>query len=236
VYYAATIMEAQLCAAEHVAVVGGGNSAGQAAVFLAQTAERVHLIFRSSSLVDSMSRYLIDRIEDNPKIAQHPRTEIVSLDGKGHLEQIGLRERLTGRIDVRAVRHVFTMMGAIPNTHWLDGLLVLDDKGFIKTGTDLSREDLVCSAWPLERAPHLVETSRPGVFAVGDVRSGSVKRVTSAAGDGPIAIAAVHRALRDEDAVARDPSSTYPHSAKGDLAHDNTTAVHRPGRGRHARR
>jgi thioredoxin reductase (NADPH) len=196
VYYAATFMEAQLCIDEEVAVVGGGNSAGQAAVFLAQTARCVHLVIRSSGLAESMSRYLIGRIEGHPRIVMHVQTEIVSLEGNDHLERIQFREKRTGRTEVHAIRHVFTMMGAVPNTSWLDGFLVLDDKRFIKTGADLSPQDLLSAAWPVARAPHALEASRPGVFAVGDVRSGSLKRVTSAAGDGSNAIAAVHRVLR----------------------------------------
>ena len=167
-------------------------------MFLAQTARCVHLVIRSSGLSESMSRYLIGRIEDHPRIVLHVQTEIVSLEGNGHLERIGLHDKRTGSTELHAIRHVFTMMGADPNTRWLDGCSVLDDKGFIKTGSDLSREDLVSAAWPVARAPELLEASRPGVFAVGDVRSGSLKRVASAAGDGSIAIAAVHRVLRAE--------------------------------------
>src|SRR5512141_2717331 len=189
VYYAATIMEAQLCAGEDVAVVGAGNSAGQAAVFLAHTARHVHLVIRSNSLADRMSRYLIERIKDHPSIVLHLQTEIVDLEGNGHLERITLRDNRTGCTELHPIRHVFTMMGAVPNTRWLDGMLALDEKGFIKTGSDLSPKDLASAAWPLARAPHLVEASRPGIFAVGDVRSGSLKRVASAAGDGSIAIA-----------------------------------------------
>jgi thioredoxin reductase (NADPH) len=144
-----------------------------------------------------MSRYLIARIEDHPRIALHVQTEIVTLEGNGHLERIGLWDKQSGRTEVRAIRHVFTMMGAVPNTRWLDGCLALDDKGFIKTGSDLSPGDLTSATWPLARTPHALEASRPGVFAVGDVRSGSLKRVASAAGDGSIAIAAVHRVLRE---------------------------------------
>ena len=195
VYYAATSMEAQLCVGDEVAVVGAGNSAGQAAVFLAQTARCVHLIVRSAGLADKMSRYLIGRIEDNPRIAVHLETEIACLEGNAHLERVGLREKRTGRTEVHSIRHVFTMMGAVPNTGWLGGVLALDDKGFIKTGPDLSAEELTTAAWPLARAPHLVEASRPGIFAVGDVRSGSLKRVASAVGDGSVAIAAAHRVL-----------------------------------------
>jgi thioredoxin reductase (NADPH) len=203
VYYAATFMEAQLCAGEEVAVVGAGNSAGQAAVFLAQSAARVHLIVRSTGLAESMSHYLIGRIEAHPRIVLHVQTEIVSLDGNSHLECIGLRDKRTGRTDPHAIRHVFTMMGAIPNTRWLGGCVVLDDKGFIKTGPDLSPEDLAGASWPVPRAPQLLEASRPGVFAVGDVRSGSVKRVASAVGDGSIAIAAVHRVLEPKRQTGR---------------------------------
>ena len=197
VYYAATSMEAQLCNGEDVVVVGAGNSAGQAAVFLAQTARRVHMVIRSGGLVDTMSRYLIRRIEDHPAIVRHVRTEVVSLEGNGHLERVGWRDNETGRIETHGIRHVFTMTGAVPGTHWLGGCLALDAKGFIKTGPDLSPEDLAAARWPLPRAPHLLETSLPGVFAIGDVRAGSLKRVASAVGEGPIAIAAVHQVLHE---------------------------------------
>ena len=197
VYYAATSMEAQLCTGEDVVVVGAGNSAGQAAVFLAQTARRVHMVIRSGGLVDTMSRYLIRRIEDHPAIVRHVRTEVVSLEGNGHLERVGWRDNETGRIETHGIRHVFTMTGAVPGTHWLGGCLALDAKGFIKTGPDLSPEDLAAARWPLSRAPHLLETSLPGVFAIGDVRAGSLKRVASAVGEGPIAIAAVHQVLHE---------------------------------------
>ena len=197
VYYAATFMEAQLCTGEEVVVVGAGNSAGQAAVFLAETARRVHMVIRSSGLADTMSRYLIRRIEDHPAIVRHVHTEIVSLEGNGHLERVGWRDNQTGSLKTHGIRHVFTMTGAVPSTHWLDGCVALDDKGFIKTGPDLLPEDLAAARWPLARAPHLLETSRPGVFAIGDVRSGSLKRVASAVGEGSVAIAAVHQVLHE---------------------------------------
>src|SRR5213593_230817 len=197
VYYAATSMEAQLCNGEDVVVVGAGNSAGQAAVFLAQTARRVHMVIRSGGLVDTMSRYLIRRIEDHPAIVRHVRTEVVSLEGNGHLERVGWRDNETGRVETHGIRHVFTMTGAVPSTGWLNGCLTLDAKGFIKTGPDLSPEELAAARWPLARAPHLLETSRPGVFAIGDVRAGSLKRVASAVGEGSIAIAAVHQVLHE---------------------------------------
>jgi thioredoxin reductase (NADPH) len=198
VYYAATFMEAQLCAGEEVVVVGAGNSAGQAAVFLAEEkARRVHMVIRSGGLADSMSRYLIRRIEDHPAIVRHVHTEIVSLEGNGHLERVGWRDNQNGRIEVHGIRHVFTMTGAVPSTGWLNRCLALDAKGFIKTGPDLSPEDLATARWPLARAPHLLETSLPGVFAIGDVRAGSLKRVASAVGEGSIAIAAVHQVLHE---------------------------------------
>jgi len=197
VYYAATFMEAQLCAGEEVVVVGAGNSAGQAAVFLAQTARRVHMVIRSAGLADTMSRYLIRRIEDHPAIVRHAHTEIVRLEGNGHLERVGWRDNQSGQVETQGIRHVFTMTGAVPSTHWLDGCVALDAKGFIKTGPDLLPEDLATARWPLARPPHLLETSRPGVFAIGDVRAGSLKRVASAVGEGSIAIAAVHQVLHE---------------------------------------
>jgi thioredoxin reductase (NADPH) len=197
VYYAATFMESQLCGGEDVVVVGAGNSAGQAAVFLAQTARRVHMVIRGQGLADTMSRYLIRRIEDHPSITRYPYSELVSFEGNGHLERVGWRDTRTGRVETRDIRHVFTMTGAVPSTRWLDGCLALDAKGFIKTGPDLSPEDLAAARWPLARAPYLLETSRPGVFAVGDVRAGSIKRCASAVGEGSIAIAAVHQVLHE---------------------------------------
>jgi thioredoxin reductase (NADPH) len=196
VYYAATPMESQLCVGEDVVVIGGGNSAGQAAVFLAQTAARVHLLVRGSGLVDTMSRYLVRRIEDNPVIQLRTGTELVALEGTGHLERVLWRDRAKGSVETQQIRHVFVMAGALPNTGWLDGCIALDDKGFVKTGPDLSAEDLAAGAWPLVRPPYLLETSRPGIFAVGDVRCGNIKRVASAVGEGSIAIAFVHQVLR----------------------------------------
>jgi len=197
IYYGATFVESQLCRAEEVIVVGGGNSAGQAAVFLAQTSRCVHMLVRSGGLAASMSRYLIRRIEENPTINLRTCTEIVALEGKEHLERVAWRDNRTGKIDMRNIRHIFVMTGAVPNTAWLGDCVLLDAKGFIKTGTDLSRDDLTTTHWPLTRSPHLLETSLPGVFAVGDVRSGNVKRVASAVGEGSIAVASVHQVLRE---------------------------------------
>jgi thioredoxin reductase (NADPH) len=195
VYYAAMPMEAQLCVGEDVIVVGGGNSAGQAAVFLAQTARRVDMLTRGDGLADTMSRYLIRRIEDNPAIALRTHAQIVALEGNGHLERVRWSDTRTGDLETSAIRHVFIMTGAVPNTRWLERCIVLDDKGFIKTGPDLSQDDLAAAGWPLTRPPYLLETSRPGVFAVGDVRGGNIKRVASAVGEGSIAVAFVHQVL-----------------------------------------
>ena len=195
VYYAATFMEAQLCAGEEVVVVGGGNAAGQAAVFLAQSARRVHMIVRSSGLKRTMSRYLIRRIEESPAIELHAHTELVRLEGGSHLEGLTWKDNRTGATESAGVRHVFLMTGAEPSTSWLDRRVVMDGGGFIKTGASLSAEDLAAVQWPLARLPRLLETSLPGVFAVGDVRSGSFKRVASAVGEGSIAVGFVHQVL-----------------------------------------
>jgi thioredoxin reductase (NADPH) len=197
VYYGATFVEAQLCDGEEVIVVGGGNSAGQAAVFLAETTKHVHMLVRSAGLAESMSRYLIRRIEQSATIVLRPYTEIVALEGGDHLEFVRWRNSQTGQTEEHKIRHVFVMTGADPNTHWLDGCVALDAKGFIKTGPDLSPENLIDARWSLARQPYLLETSLPGVFAVGDVRGGSIKRVASAVGEGSIAISFVHRVLQE---------------------------------------
>jgi thioredoxin reductase (NADPH) len=199
VYYGATYMESQLCEAEDVIVVGGGNSAGQAAVFLAQTARKVYMVVRSGGLAETMSRYLIKRITENPALEVHYNTEILSLDGDTHLERVGWLDKTTGETSTHSIRHVFIMTGASPQTEWLRGCLALDEKGFILTGRDL---DLATAPerripWPLARIPHMLETSLPGVFAVGDVRSGNVKRVASAVGEGAISVHLVHKALAE---------------------------------------
>jgi thioredoxin reductase (NADPH) len=197
VYYGATFMEAQLCRGEEVIVVGGGNSAGQAAVYLAETAKRVHMIVRSSGLAESMSRYLIRRIEENPAIVLHANTELTAFEGDNHLERVRLRNHQAGTTETRDIRHVFIMAGATPATRWLEDCVARDANGFIKTGPDLSPDDLAAAEWPLVRAPHLLETSLPGVFAVGDVRAGNIKRVAAAVGEGSIAIVFVHRVLHE---------------------------------------
>jgi len=197
VYYGATPMEAQLCKGEDVVIVGGGNSAGQAAVFLSTTVRRVSMLVRGAGLAETMSRYLIRRIEQSPNIELRTRAEIVSLEGGDRLQAILWRDNQTMAVERNDVGHVFVMTGAEPVTRWLDGCVVRDEKGFIKTGPDLTRDDLAATQWPLARAPHLLETSLPGVFAVGDVRSGNQKRVASAVGEGSTAIALVHQVLKE---------------------------------------
>ncbi|NDQ55645.1 MAG: FAD-dependent oxidoreductase [Acidipila sp.] len=196
IYYGATHMESQLCGQDELIVVGGGNSAGQAAVFLSQTADKVHMLVRSGGLSNTMSRYLIQRIEENPAIELHFKTEIVDLAGEAHLERVTWRDKSTGENSVHNIRHVFIIAGASPRTEWLKGCIALDSRGFILTGRDLETV-IQGPLWSLARAPQMLETSLPGVFAVGDVRSGNVKRVASAVGEGAIAIHLVHRALAE---------------------------------------
>jgi len=199
IYYGATHIESQLCGNEDVIVVGGGNSAGQAAVFLSQSARKVHMLVRSAGLAETMSRYLIQRITDNPAIDLHYNTEIVGLEGNQRLEQVVWIDKASGERSTHEIRHVFIMTGASPRTDWLRDCLALDNKGFILTGRDLELggETTAPFAWPLTRGPFMLETSLPRVFAVGDVRSGSVKRVASAVGEGAIAVQLVHRALAE---------------------------------------
>jgi thioredoxin reductase (NADPH) len=197
VYYGATFVEAQLCRGDEVIVVGGGNSAGQAAVFLAQTTKHVHMLVRSACLAATMSRYLIRRIEESPTITLRPQTEIVAVEGDNHLNSVYWRNSQTGQVEKHEISHVFVMTGADPNTRWLDGCIALDDKGFIKTGPDLSPDNLSAAGWSITRQPYLLETSLPGVFAVGDVRGGSIKRVASAVGEGSTAISFVHKVLQE---------------------------------------
>lgn len=196
-YYGATFLEAQLCKGQEVVVVGGGNSAGQAAVFLSQYAKHVYMLIRSSGLTDTMSRYLIRRIEENPKISLKTQTEIIKLVGTNHLESLSWRDNQSRKIENHDISHVFLMIGAVPNTSWLNNCVLTDTQGFIKTGPDITKENLTVVQWPLERAPYFFETSLPGVFAVGDVRSGNLKRLASAVGEGSNAVFFVHQVLHE---------------------------------------
>jgi thioredoxin reductase (NADPH) len=198
IYHAATFMEAQLCTGEEVIVIGGANSAGQAAVFLAESVRKVYMLIRGKALSDTMSRYLIQRIVENPAIEIHFQTELLALEGATHLERLTWVNRATGEQSVHDIRHVFVMAGASPRTEWLRECLALDEKGFILTGRDLDPYlENAPVKWPLKRPPQMLETSLPAVFAVGDIRSGNVKRVASAVGEGSISIHLVHRALAE---------------------------------------
>jgi thioredoxin reductase (NADPH) len=199
IYYNATHMEAQLCHSEEVAIVGGGNSAGQAAVFLAKTSLKVNLLVRSAKLSESMSQYLIARIDAHPNIEVHYLTQIVGVTGQAHLESIDWKNDSLEIKVTKQIRHVFVMAGAAPRTEWLEDSFVLDKKGFIVTGPDLVGYD-DCQ-WPLSRPPLLLETSVPGIFAVGDTRAGSIKRVASAVGEGAMAVHLVHRFLAESTAL-----------------------------------
>jgi thioredoxin reductase (NADPH) len=198
IYYAATFMEAQLCTGEEIIVVGGGNSAGQAAAFLAETVSKVYMLVRGKALSETMSRYLIQRIDENPVIELHLQTEIAALTGDSHLERVTWLNRATGEQSTRNIRHVFVMAGASPRTDWLRECVALDQQGFILTGRDLDPVlDTAPLKWPLSRPPEMLETSLPAVFAVGDIRSGNVKRVASAVGEGSISIHLVQRGLAE---------------------------------------
>jgi thioredoxin reductase (NADPH) len=197
IYYAATFIEAKLCQDEAIAIVGGGNSAGQAAVFLASSCKHVHLLVRANGLSESMSRYLVRRIDDTPNITLRICTEITALEGDSHLEHVTWHCTLDDRTETSPIRHVFLMTGAVPNTSWLEGCLGLDEKGFVRTGTDLHADETAPAEWPLTRQPHMFETTVPKIFAVGDVRRGSVKRVAAAVGEGSACIQLVHRVLAE---------------------------------------
>jgi thioredoxin reductase (NADPH) len=197
VYYGATKVEADLCSGAEIAVVGGGNSAGQAAVYLSGRAKHVHLLVRGAGLVDSMSRYLIRRIDESPDITLRPYTQIEALEGDGRLERVWWRSAKAPDREGRDIGHVFSMTGADANTAWLGGCVALDAQRFVKTGVDLTPADLETAQWPLARRPYQFETSLPRVFAVGDVRSGSMKRVASAVGEGSAAVQLVHKVLAE---------------------------------------
>jgi thioredoxin reductase (NADPH) len=185
IYYAATGMEAHLCEGTEVAIVGGGNSAGQAAMFLTRTAGHVHVIVRGPGLAATMSDYLVQRLKNSQQVTIHPYTEVTALSGDHLLRAITWRNRQSGATETRPIGSLFVMIGADPNTEWLSGCLPLDDKGFVITGRDAAGQALDSQ----------FATTTPGIYAVGDVRSGSVKRVASGVGEGSVVVQAIHRFL-----------------------------------------
>jgi thioredoxin reductase (NADPH) len=197
IYYAATATEVRRCEMKEVIVVGGGNSAGQAAVFLAGKCRHVHLLVRSKGLADSMSHYLIRRIDETSNITLHTNTEITSLEGDEQLERVVWKTAPGSGLDTHAIGHVFLMTGAVPSTRWLKGCIALNDKGFVRTGLDLTPADFPAAVGPAAWTPQAFETNWPGIFAVGDVRCGSVKRVAAAVGEGSACVQQVHQALHD---------------------------------------
>jgi thioredoxin reductase (NADPH) len=204
IHYGVTPMEAQLCSEQEVAVVGAGNSAGQGAVYLAQTAAAVHVIYRRADIRETLSEYLARRLEEAPNIHLHPATEIAELHGvegaapeRDRLVGVTWRDRSDGTLERCRVGFVFLFIGATPCTDWLPPSLSCDDQGFLKTGPDLLPIDLVRAGWALERMPSRFETSWPHVYAVGDVRTGSIKRVANAVGEGSTVVSDIHRALSE---------------------------------------
>jgi thioredoxin reductase (NADPH) len=195
IYYGATATEAKRCRGDEVVVVGGGNSAGQAAVFLAGTSRIVHMLVRSQGLADTMSSYLIRRIQETPNIKLRVNTQITSLVGADELERVTWTTSPSGAAETLPIRHVFLMTGAVPSTHWLSGCLALNEKSFVLTGPEVPTQNLDPKLWNTSRRPEFFETSLPGVFAVGDVRCGSVKRVAAAVGEGSACIQQVHMVL-----------------------------------------
>ena len=202
IHYAATALEGALCEGEEVVVVGGGNSAGQAAMFLSRRATRVHMLVRGPALAASMSDYLIGRIRASRSITLYMETEITALAGERQLEEVIWRHRRTGVEVGRPISNVFLMLGAMPNTEWLRNCVALDENGFVRCGAGFDAG----AEREFDRLPYALETSRRGVFAVGDVRAGSVKRVASAVGEGSIVVSAIHAVL----AESRTPTVEQP--------------------------
>lgn len=195
VYYGSAMTEASECADHEVYIVGGANSAGQAAVFLSRNARTVHLVVRGDSLEKSMSHYLIQQIAQIPNIKVHTNTEVTAADGNDHLEWIVLRDNVTGTEEKAEAERLFLFIGAAPQTDWLDGVVKRDDSGYVLAGPDLMVDGARPSGWELPRPPHHLETSVPGVFVAGDVHAESAKRVASAVGEGAMAVMLVHRYL-----------------------------------------
>ncbi|MGV9542292.1 FAD-dependent oxidoreductase [Nocardia beijingensis] len=195
VYYGSAMTEASECADHEVYIVGGANSAGQAAVFLSRNARTVHLVVRADSLEQSMSHYLIQQIGQIANIEVHTNTEVIAADGDDHLQQIVLRDNRTGAEEKADAERLFLFIGAAPQTDWLDGVVSRDDAGYVLAGPDLMVDGARPAGWELSRPPHHLETSVPGVFVAGDVHAESAKRVASAVGEGAMAVMLVHRYL-----------------------------------------
>lgn len=199
VHYGASYIEGEMCRGRNVTVVGGGNSAGQAAIYLSRRARTVNIVIRGESLKRSMSSYLVNRIEQTDNIVLHTNTEVERADGDEGLECLVVRNNRSGETSEVESSHLFIFIGAEPGTSFLGEQIALDNRGFVLTGDDISDEMLISSGWQEERRPYLLETSCPRVFAAGDVRSGSVKRVSSAVGEGSVCIQYIHRILGDRN-------------------------------------
>jgi len=195
VYYGSTLTEAAACAGQDIYIVGGANSAGQAAVYLARHAKSVTILVRGVSLERSMSYYLIQQLRAIDNIAVRTCTEVIAAEGSDHLEGLTLRDTATGATETVSAQWLFLFIGAAPLTDWLDGVVAMDDRGFVIAGPDLSAEGDRPHGWELDRAPYHLETSVPGVFVAGDARAESAKRVASAVGEGAMAVMLVHRYL-----------------------------------------
>jgi thioredoxin reductase (NADPH) len=195
VFYGSALTEAAGCQGQDIYIVGGANSAGQAAVYLARGAKSVTILVRGDSLTSSMSHYLIEQIAALPSVNVRTNTEVAAAHGSDHLEQLTLHDRATGHSELVDAQWLFVFIGAAPLTDWLDGAVVRDEKGFVPAGPDLAPPGERPAGWPLERAPYHLETSVPGVFVAGDARAESAKRVASAVGEGAMAVMLVHRYL-----------------------------------------